>query len=104
MNDPLQELLRSRQQFENEMYDLLVNVELLVDPSFWEPVHVKLNVNFEKENLKEPSECFICFNKYTLFNKLNCCKKCLCEGCCDTWFEKSVKCPFCNQDLRDFYD
>ncbi len=99
-----EELLRSRQQFENEMYDLLVNVELLIDPSFWEPVPITFQIEKFEKVVTEQTECFICFNKYTLFNKLNCCKKFICEECSRSWFKGSVKCPFCNQDVRDFYD
>lgn len=100
-----EELLRSRQQFENEMYDLLVNVELLVDPSFWEPVPVTFQIEkLTKITFEKETECFICFNEKHSFFELNCCKKFICEECSCSWFKGSVKCPFCNQDVRDFYD
>jgi hypothetical protein len=99
----MEQLIRERQRFENEMYDLLVNVDQFLPPEFWEPVVVKIpeTFNFEKV-VTEPTECFVCFNEFTVFNKLNCCKKKLCEDCTKTWFDKSVKCPFCVQDIRTF--
>jgi hypothetical protein len=99
----MEQLIRERQRFENEMYDLLVNIDQLISPDFWEPVVVKIPETFTFEKvLMEPTECFICFKEYTSFNKLKCCNKRLCEECCKTWFDKSVKCPFCVQDLRHF--
>jgi hypothetical protein len=38
-------IIRERQRFENEMYDLLVNVEI-IPPEFWEPVVVKIPETF----------------------------------------------------------
>ena len=100
MEQQLSDLIRERQQFENQAYDLLVNVDLLVPENFWEPVPVKAEIEFEK--VKTTDNCFICFNKKDTFNLLKCCKKKMCESCSETWFEKSVKCPFCVQDIRNF--
>ena len=105
----MEDLIRSRQQFENEVYDLLVNIDLLVPPNFWDPVVPNSdnnlvnasNIDFQKV-VCELTDCFICFQEFTEFNVLECCKKKLCENCRNTWFKKSVKCPFCVQDVRDF--
>lgn len=103
MDLTLEQIVRNRQDFENEVYDLLVNVELLAPPDFWNPVEIKLPDSFTFEKvISEPTECFVCFSDFTEFNKLECCKKKMCEGCTTRWFEKSTKCPFCNQDLRNF--
>jgi hypothetical protein len=108
MDLTLEEIIQDRLQFENEMYDLLVNIELLAPPSFWDPIQDPVIVQlpesyeFEKVIVCEPLECFVCFNNFTEFNKLKCCNKKMCEGCTTKWFASSVKCPFCNQDLRNF--
>lgn len=111
MDLSLEEIIQDRQQFENEMYDLLVNVEIFIPPGFWDPVQDTINIEvaklpknyeFEKVIVCESLECFVCFNNFTEFNKLRCCNKKMCEGCTTRWFASSVKCPFCNQDLRNF--
>lgn len=48
-----------------------------------------------------PITCNICcMDNVTEYMKINC-GHTMCESCSKTWFSRNVKCPFCNQDLRD---
>jgi hypothetical protein len=98
--DNLYELIRQRNEFELQIYDFLVNP--IISDDFWEPVKVSFKeINKLKDSIKEDI-CHICTDKHLNFKKLNCCNQEICNGCCHNWFNESVKCPFCFQDLRDF--
>ena len=98
--------LVNRNQFESELYDFLVNPMALIpqDSSFWDPVVVSLNeYQIEQiENIEKEADCFICTNNFSNFKQVPCCSKLICEDCTEIWFCKSVKCPYCKQDLREF--
>ena len=100
----MEELIRSRRQFENQLYDFLVTPILFIDESFWEPVRVCLTVE-QIESLPEVElenkECMICKETLFLFNNLVCCNQLMCIECSFKWFECSVFCPYCKQDLRE---
>ena len=100
----LNNLLLQRNIFEVQIYDYLVNPYLAVPNDFWEPVKVCLDpYQLSKLNqLSIQDNCLICTNDYSIFRELKCCKNKLCNGCAEQWFSRSVKCPFCIQDLRDF--
>ena len=65
------------------------------------------NETVERNTLKlvstdVPWECQLCndikYRKYVL----GCCNKEICDTCVEKWFyEKSVHCPYCRQDIRD---
>ena len=88
----------TNQQFENNLYDLLVSI-------LWKSDEINLpeKLDFEKIETCEQIECFICFIHFIEFNKMNCCNKMMCEECTEIWFKNSVTCPFCNQDIRNFF-
>jgi hypothetical protein len=95
-------LIRSRQDFENYVFDTLVTS--LIPDSFWDPVKVCLPVD-TITNLKKMvlnSECLICNDQKQNYSELPCCKNNFCDDCIAKWFCESVKCPFCNSDLRLF--
>ena len=95
--DDLEALLRERENFENYIYD-----NLILSDSFWEPVKVCFeNVKDLKDIIGEDT-CCICTDTHLNFKNLNCCNQKMCNGCCYSWFEKSVNCPYCYQDLRKF--
>ena len=101
-------LLRERRNYENEIYDFLENgnlqVPVIIDESFWEPVKIGYGYtniqNLEDIIVEEP--CIICTESHINFKQVHCCHQKLCNGCCYTWFDSSVKCPYCHQDIRDF--
>ena len=100
------DLLNERNTYEQELYDFLINPLILIpqDDPFWDPVVVSLNdsqIN-ELKVVEKEAECLICTNVSLNFKKVNCCNNDICSDCIFTWFSKSVKCPFCKQDLRDF--
>jgi hypothetical protein len=101
----LDDLIRSRREFENRIYDFLVSpLYILPDESFWEPVHVSLTqeqIDSLPEIQIENHECNICKETLFIFNKLVCCNQVMCIGCSDEWFNRSVYCPYCKQDLRE---
>jgi hypothetical protein len=98
--------LADRHQFEIDLYDFLINPMALIPQgdSFWDPVIVNLSeLQIEKiEFIEKDSDCFICTSTFNYFKQVPCCSKLICDDCTDTWFCKSVKCPYCKQDLREF--
>jgi hypothetical protein len=75
-----------------------------IPDSFWDPVVVSLSetqICSLKRKLKKQN-CTICSDDVYNYKVLPCCKNDLCLDCTSSWFSKSVKCPYCNQDLRDF--
>jgi hypothetical protein len=91
-------LIEERHLFELEIYDYLVRPP----DSFWDPVRVSFDGVDFLENIIEESECVICSEMHLNFKKVNCCNQIMCNGCCYKWFDISVKCPYCYQDLREF--
>ena len=55
-------------------------------------------------NNENINECYICLDNIHLnendFLELNCCKNNICLDCAIKWFNESVMCPYCKQDLR----
>jgi len=103
-SDSLQILMSERRRFENEIYDFLVAplLSFVEDESFWEPVKVGYkNVKDLPDDVTEDT-CVICTEQHLNFKSLICCNQKMCNGCCYQWFESSVKCPYCFQDIRDF--
>jgi hypothetical protein len=95
-------LINERRNYEQQLYDFLVNPFTFIPESFWEPVPVSFeHVKNLKDSIGE-KDCSICLEKHLNFKIHTCCKQTSCNNCCITWFKKSVKCPFCNQDIRDF--
>ena len=114
--------LSERTRFENEMYDHLISsttfngiffvytnvIETEIengtypDDTFWDPVVVSYDKVELLENVDESSNCSVCTEDQESFKRLKCCSQKLCIGCCEEWFGRSVKCPYCYQDLRDF--
>jgi len=105
-NQELQDLIRNRNNFENQLYDFLIS-SIYPDnnDSFWEPVKVILNVD-QLDSLKEVyienHNCPICMENLFYFNNLDCCNQVLCTDCSFKWFGyESVYCPFCKCDIRE---
>ena len=100
-------VLIERNQFEQQLYDFLVSPMLLPqqDSSFWDPVVVNLDPptlqQVSIETIKEPTECSICITDRTAFKRVKCCNQLICNECAVQWFNKSVYCPYCKQDLRE---
>lgn len=70
---------------------------------FWDPVTISLPED-EQQLLKRKllkQDCIICNEEVYNFRILPCCNNDLCVDCVNTWFNKSVKCPYCNQDIRE---
>lgn len=118
----MEQLLQSRQEFENLLYDFLINEnnEIIIEnyetnnlnlnltlinvipEDFWEPVVVCLSTQ-EIENLEtvtKDCECLICKESKQQFKNLKCCDNDICGDCITNWFNVSVYCPFCKQDQR----
>lgn len=75
-----------------------------IPEDFWDPVVVSLSetqIYSLKRKLKKQN-CTICSDDVYNYKVLPCCKNDLCLDCTSSWFSKSVKCPYCNQDVRDF--
>jgi hypothetical protein len=75
-----------------------------VPESFWDPVVVCLSehqFSLVTNKLKK-QDCVICNETKYNFKVVPCCKNDLCTCCASAWFGKSIKCPYCNQDIRDF--
>ena len=98
----MEELIRERTLFEDELYDNLINLQLFIPESFWEPVNVSLTIEqIDKlKNINLNEICLICNSDSSTFRELSCCKKQMCDSCIITWFNLSVKCPYCKHDLR----
>ena len=97
-------LILDRYNFENEMYDFLINtIEIDTDNSFWDPVKVTLNNIDNIENVKvDLSECIICNSNQTHFKKVSCCNNLICNNCATNWFlNESFYCPYCKFDQRN---
>jgi hypothetical protein len=113
--------LSERNHFENDLYDHLVGsvsfngihfvyihgmghdtIENAINDDFWDPVVVSYDKVELLEIVDEQSNCSICTEDQDSFKRLKCCSQKLCFGCCEEWFGRSVKCPYCHQDLRDF--
>ena len=95
-------LLVSRAIYENMLYDYLLAEPINTPDNFWDPVKINLP---ESDKLKliqicKQEECIICCSEKTNFLEMACCKQKFCEECTDSWFCESVRCPFCNHDLR----
>ena len=94
----MEELIRQRNQFEDELYDMLVSPLLNLD-DFWDPVRVSYDIhNLESVTINQ--ECIICISHKLEFKYLSCCKQYMCIDCSTQWFNISVKCPNCIKDLR----
>ncbi len=103
----IQRLVQERNEFENELYDFLLNPSVLFVPvnlpdDFWDPVTLKFERVHELEDVIGENECAICLENHINFKKMNCCAQKICNNCCFTWFETSIKCPYCYQDVREF--
>jgi hypothetical protein len=101
----LQRTLQERNQFEIELYDFLLNPSIIfqqIPDDFWEPVTLKFENVHLLEDIIGENECAICLENHLNFKKTICCGQKMCNGCCFTWFETSVKCPYCYQDIREF--
>jgi len=75
-----------------------------IPDSFWDPVVVSLSehqFSLVTNKLKK-QDCVICNETEYNFKILPCCKNDLCTCCASSWFGKSIRCPYCNQDIRDF--
>ncbi len=96
----MEQLIRSRREYENFLYDTLINE--FIPESFWEPVKVFLDFNkilcFKELNVD--SECLICSEQKEEYRVVPCCNNYFCKECTFRWFSESVKCPFCKNDLR----
>jgi hypothetical protein len=99
----MEELIRQRLLFEDEMYDLLVSPLQFnfVPDSFWEPVRVSYKVK-QLWDMYYTDTCSICIDTSTHFKLLHCCAQVMCNECANEWFQLSVMCPYCNRDLRGF--
>ena len=97
----MEELIRQRIQFEDEMYDLLVSPLQFIPDSFWEPIRVSYNVKLLWD-MYYTDICTICTEKCSCFKLLHCCAQVMCNKCANEWFQLSVMCPYCNRDLRGF--
>ena len=99
--ESVEQLILERNSFELMIFDYLV--EPTIPDDFWDPVVVCLSKEHidSLEQLEINDTCFICTMESNLFRKMHCCNKEICNECVYKWFEKSVKCPFCMQDLRE---
>ena len=75
-----------------------------IPDSFWDPVVVSLSDHSFSliTNRLKKQDCIICNETEYNFKILPCCKNDLCTCCASSWFGKSIRCPYCNQDIRDF--
>lgn len=77
---------------------------ILMPFDFWEPVKVSLS-NSQINNLVNLNifeDCTICCDYQSKFKEMSCCKNKICISCTKKWFNESVYCPYCKQDLRIF--
>ena len=54
------------------------------------------------KDITKNNDCFICNEQVEKFKILPCCHKDMCINCTDNWFNRSVFCPFCKSDQRNF--
>lgn len=103
LND-FERLIFERNNFEINLYDYLVDPLLFIPDEFWEPVIVSLTASQIEKFVTEycNDECIICNTTCEFFKPLVCCNNKTCVDCFNNWFNISVKCPFCKQDLRNF--
>ena len=104
--DLLEVLIRERNEYENFIYDFLITT-FPIPESFWDPVIVCLTekqINLMEQIECEDIECFICKDTKNKFKKIKCCNNNLCLDCIESWFNKSVFCPFCKKDQRIILD
>ena len=82
----------------------LINNRVRVPDGFWDPVVVSLSDHSFSliTNKLKKQDCIICNETEYNFKVVPCCRNELCTSCSASWFNKSVKCPYCNQDIRDF--
>jgi len=75
-----------------------------VPEGFWDPVVVCLSEHQFSliTNKLKKQDCTICNETEYNFKVVPCCKNDLCTCCASSWFGKSIKCPYCNQDIREF--
>jgi hypothetical protein len=107
-----------RSSFENNLNETTFRRQLLryletyghdnvfIPDDFWQPVRICLSKS-QIENIPDiithgEEECVICSNKREKFKQINCCKNNICSDCVTKWFNESVKCPYCKQDLRTY--
>ena len=95
----MEELIRQREQFENDLYDFLINP--LIPPNFWDPVFLSIDINLLGD-LYITQECVICIEEKKHHKELKCCKQMMCIDCSKGWFSKSTKCPYCNRCIIEF--
>ena len=97
--EQLEQLILERNNYELMLYDYL----LFVPDDFWEPVKIKLDyIKLNKLVTNDCLEtCIICCFDKNKFVEMKCCKNSICTNCTDYWFNESVRCPFCRQDLRE---
>ena len=110
-----EQLLIERNEFEEELYNTLIsnNLEILIeltedledDDPFWDPVIVCLSntqiESLETVTIESQKECLICNENNDTFKKVSCCNNKICLDCVNSWFKKSVFCPFCKHDQRE---
>ena len=89
-----------RNAYEIQIYDFLVTP--IIPESFWEPVKVSFDGVRELGDIIGKDICSICTYSRLNFKNVNCCNQKICNGCCYKWFNESVKCPYCFQDIREF--
>ena len=98
----LHTLVNQRNAYEILIYDFLVTPVIVIPESFWESVKVSFNGVRELGDIIGKDNCLICSESRLNFKNVNCCNQKLCNECCYKWFNESVKCPYCFQDIREF--
>jgi hypothetical protein len=75
-----------------------------IPDDFWEPVRVTLSRSeiSSLKNINISEDCVICSETKSNFKQLNCCKQKMCDTCTIKWFNESVNCPYCKEDLRTY--
>ena len=101
VNRDLEELIQERNATESYFYDVLVN-PIFISENFWEPVKVGFGGVKELKDVIGEETCCICMESHLNFKEINCCHQKMCNDCSYKWFDSSVKCPYCYQDLREF--
>jgi hypothetical protein len=94
----MEQLIRERNEFEWMLYDYLLNP--IIPDDFWEPVYVGLTDLSNLIPMECQENCIICYLDKNTFMSTKCCQHKFCVECINNWFKVSVRCPFCNRDLR----